>query len=331
MLHVLPTPTAEASLYRVSRFSYRAPSAGAFATEAPPAARRPNPCPSPEAPICCEPDPETGICIGRCCDKAEHCCPGGWAGLYSGNTCAHVLSDPANCGSCGNACPTGQRCSDGVCISTCPPGLTLCGNACVDTTRNPANCGTCGTNCADLPGGPYQMCCPGLDGSGQCMNSNDSNCGACGNACPPGRFCYGVECVCEGSGLLCTGGQCQNGICMCPSGLTYCSASDQCMDLSSNVNNCGSCGNVCASGVCCNGTCCPPGQSCSPLLGICIPPYPSCDFWTGLGCHWVIETAAPICGVNAIGGEDWCLCMYQTLEKWGVPACYGCVQSWFGC
>ena len=123
--------------------------------------------------------------------------------------------------------PGRTRCSDGACVSTCPPGQTLCGNTCVDTTRDPANCGACGNVCTT------QACCPGPDGQGHCINlsNNNSNCGTCGNACPPGRWCEGVNCVCQGSGRLCTGGTCQNGNCACPPGQTYCASSDQCTDL----------------------------------------------------------------------------------------------------
>ena len=219
MLSVLPAPTAEASLYRVSRYSYRAPSDGAFAAEAPPAAHGVCPCPT-NAPVCCECDHESGECIGGCCDKASNCCPGGRPGS---GTCTNVLSDPDNCGHCGNACPAGQRCSGGACVTTCPPGKTLCGHTCVDTTRDITNCGQCGNIC----GTSFPGCC-----GGQCVNlsDNNSNCGVCGNACPPGRLCAGLQCVCEGTGRLCQGGQCQNGACVCPTGLTYCAASDQCQN-----------------------------------------------------------------------------------------------------
>ena len=318
----MPGLTAEASLYRTSKqystLSLDFAGAGSGAAVVPAyllgqrLAQSPgNPSPAgpvcPTGTICCEYDPESRTCIGGCCDKAAHCCPGGTAGIGSGNTCADVLSDPANCGSCGRACPTGQRCSGGVCVSTCPPGQTLCGNACVDTSRDPANCGACGTNCATQPGGPYQACCPGPDGLGHCMNvsNNNSNCGACGNACPPGRFCAGSYCVCEGSGRLCHGGQCQNGNCVCPTGLTYCPASDTCQDLSNDPNNCGSCGNAC-----------PPGQPC--VRGACAPPPPSCSGWCGIA----YGLCAVPCTLDLLTGKDWSICICDCLSSsFGSPGC----------
>jgi hypothetical protein len=287
VLSVLPTWTAGASIYPAPRYLYRAPSTGAFAAEALPVAQATGPspvCPT-NAPVCCEWDSESGTCIGGCCDNRAHCCPDGKPG--AGNKCTNVLSDWENCGRCGNACPTGQTCSGGACTASCPPGLTLCGHACVDTTRDPVNCGACGTNCADQPGGPYQGCCPGPVGRGQCMNlsNNDNNCGACGNVCPLHMICEGVQCVCETpwfdcGGVCkdlssdpqncgtcfnsCNGGTCVGGQCNCPSasGLTNCGG-NTCVNLQTDANNCAWCGHECGAGVSCiAGQCeCPQGQS----------------------------------------------------------------------
>lgn len=360
MLSVLPTPTAEASLYRVSRYSYPAPSAGAFAAgalaaEALPVAQGVCGCLSG---ICCDCDHESGKCRS-CCDAAAHCCPDGKPG--DGNTCANVLSDPANCGRCGHACPTGQTCSRGACVGTCPPGLTMCGNACVDTTHDFSNCGGCGTSCANQPGGPYNACCPGPDGRGQCMNliNNNNHCGACGNACPPGMFCYGTRCVCGGSGRQCQGGQCQNGTCVCPTGQTYCAATGQCADLSSDANNCGTCGNACPTGqTCSGGACCPPGQTycavnnqCADLSsdvnncgwcgnlcitgsgeqcigGQCVvpsppPPPPNCTGW----CGWYYTLCALPCAADSVAPfSEWfgdfsgCMC-HCLSQNFESPGC----------
>lgn len=58
---------------------------------------------------CC---PNDRLCNGRCLARApgsgvdERCC---------GGTPRNVASDPANCGACGNVCPSGQGCFSGVC------------------------------------------------------------------------------------------------------------------------------------------------------------------------------------------------------------------------
>ena len=65
-----------------------------------------------------------------------------------GGTCVDTTSGGANCGSCGQACPTGQVCSASACVSGgCPAGQTECNQGCVDTTTNPLHCGACGESC----------------------------------------------------------------------------------------------------------------------------------------------------------------------------------------
>jgi hypothetical protein len=52
--------------------------------------------------------------------------------------CVDAQTSAANCGKCGNACPTGQNCSAGACA--CTSGLT-CGGTCC------AGSACCGTGC----------------------------------------------------------------------------------------------------------------------------------------------------------------------------------------
>lgn len=59
--------------------------------------------------------------------------------------CVSTADDPANCGSCGNACGAEQTCAAGMCA--CATGVA-CGTACVDTDLDEANCGGCGMACA---------------------------------------------------------------------------------------------------------------------------------------------------------------------------------------
>jgi hypothetical protein len=76
-----------------------------------------------------------------------------------GNTCS-FLNDAANCGSCGNACPSTSSgngiCVNGACSLDCyldpitGDALHACGSppVCVDLDRDPNNCGVCGNVCS---------------------------------------------------------------------------------------------------------------------------------------------------------------------------------------
>lgn len=218
--------------------------------------------------------------------------------LLCGGVCTNIASDPANCGSCGGACPSGKGCVDGTCTgSGCPGGAVDCGGLCVDLKTNPLNCGACNNACA-----PPETCtdgtctCPPEDVvcGGVCVDistSND-NCGACGQVCAPDELCANGSCAprcaaplsfCENAtGLIDPGscvdlatntmacGNCQtacnsaetcvNGQCTCPSDLNHALCGTECVDVTTNGNNCGTCGNVCSAEThCLNGTC----SSCS--------------------------------------------------------------------
>lgn len=56
--------------------------------------------------------------------------------------------DAAHCGTCGNACGTGQNCFDGICSKACSLSEIVCNGDCIDTRRDSRNCGTCGNACA---------------------------------------------------------------------------------------------------------------------------------------------------------------------------------------
>ncbi|KAI7841150.1 hypothetical protein COHA_005117 [Chlorella ohadii] len=79
--------------------------------------------------------------------------------------CKNLLTDPASCGACGNAC-TGAglsgQCVDGVC--ECAPGFVRCGDQCINVLGDDVN-----------------------------------NCGGCGETCPEGNVCEAGVCKCTSS------------------------------------------------------------------------------------------------------------------------------------
>jgi hypothetical protein len=170
-----------------------------------------------------------------------------------------LLSDRANCGTCGNVCgpEANYACCNGIC---CAAGQDCCNGACTDIATNP-NCGGCGVTCD---------CCT-FQGVGQCcaddetccnnscypvsaFNSDTNNCGGCGDTCPTGESCCNGHCTtlttntnCGKCGTECKHGKnCTDGKCLCQDGQS---------SLDTN-SNCGTCGNSCRPpNTCCNGVC----------------------------------------------------------------------------
>ena len=120
-----------------------------------------------------------------------------------------LMSDAANCGSCGRICNlphvSPQACRDGDCaIGDCESGWSECTAApgC-ETPWGEDNCGSCGTACV----GDRWICCGDM-----CVDAfNPDDCGGCGNVCGSGRFCCWGAC-CDG-GETCCEGTCCSGPC----------------------------------------------------------------------------------------------------------------------
>ena len=182
--------------------------------------------------------------------------------------CSDTQTDPTNCGACGNVCTGGKSCNGGQC--KCPTGQTDCNGTCRDTQADPTNCGACGNTCTTGQTCISGSCkCPSntKDCSGACVdtNTNNTHCGACGNACPSHASCSSGACNCDSgykmcngscilSGLCCTstdcgGNDCASGQC-CQTGESECNG--KCANLSTDKQNCGTCGFACAAPQSCN-------------------------------------------------------------------------------
>jgi hypothetical protein len=165
--------------------------------------------------------------------------------IRCGDECIDYLTDPNNCGACGNVCGDGTCCSNGACLSVCGEGQTFCDGECVFLGTDNDNCGACGNDCGE------DGCCSGgtchsLCGDGDllcgdsCVNpsNDDNNCGTCFNECGFGNCCTDSSCVS-----------------VCEPGWTYC-GENTCAELKSDNANCGACGNACGEDSCCSdGTC----------------------------------------------------------------------------
>ncbi len=207
----------------------------------------------------------------------------GQTGVCCAGRCVEVGQDPENCGGCGIICPGGFCTSDSVAFDdsnvTCSsPAGVVCGNecntgngACTDLSSDPTNCGGCGVYCPGgascvagtcagtppscSPGHYLQDCSIGDGGTGICCPTegcvrypSNLDCGTCGNNCTAvGAVClsdsYGeMEC-----GTQTCSGSTDNVYCLLDGGSFGGCCAGTCLDLSSDPNNCGGCGQQCAS------------------------------------------------------------------------------------
>ncbi|MDP3217089.1 MAG: hypothetical protein Q8S73_23465, partial [Deltaproteobacteria bacterium] len=210
-----------------------------------------------------------GAC-GRTCDlanAAETCAAGACAlgacatgfGNCDGNAangCEADLTDPASCGACGHACPSGAHatptCGANTCGLSCETGWADANHDAADgcelDVTTDANCGSAGNACTSshgvtstCEGGRCStVACAGttancdgnaVNGCERDVATDATSCGACGHAC---SFPHAAP--------ECTNGAC--GFSVCQSGWADCDgvASNGCeVDLTSDAAHCGAC------------------------------------------------------------------------------------------
>jgi hypothetical protein len=232
-------------------------------------------------------------CNGGNCVGGQCVCPPGSGLVPCGNTCANLQTDPNNCGSCGHKCNPGVGCFGGLCYCPGPQGWTF--NSSESHCNTDPNTGgpvpfvqyaydliglppgrdwidTC--YCALGPANtPMAKLTPdfckaqrGILGSitgatGIWYSQPDPYCcapsAACGSVCcPAGQACT-VQGCCPPQNVPC-GDQCC--ALVFPPGSDPACCSGKCTDRNTNLNNCGSCGNVCptpanATSTCTTGVC----------------------------------------------------------------------------
>jgi hypothetical protein len=135
-------------------------------------------------------------------------------------------------------CPETQLCGE---------GLTRCGRDCVDLTAETANCGACGVSC-----GRGQVC---NQGQCECRPGTTLCDGACVTTTSDAVHCGG--CAGQG-GTTCTAGQvCEQGQCKTGCALgTSLRCGDSCVNVQTDPQNCGACGNACGNARSCRGGVC---------------------------------------------------------------------------
>lgn len=105
--------------------------------------------------------------------------------------CEITQVDPLHCGSCGNICPSGGMCMNGVCTTHDGIPCEICDNACVDTLKDEANCGACGNACLEDGVCMSGVCStvegePCIDYDGRCIGWQE--CQSIGPSCIYGGY-----------------------------------------------------------------------------------------------------------------------------------------------
>jgi hypothetical protein len=202
----------------------------------------------------------TSCTAGGECSFPGSACAAGWADCNGkpDDGCETDVTTPDACGSCTNVCPASDpTCAGGSCVSGCPTQTpTLCSGTCVDTSTNANDCAGCGKGCITAVANAQPTCansacsfacnsgftgCPAAAPASCVDEQHDANnCGACG------RMCAGPT---SGAGkAACAAGGCTLD---CNAGLTACPTSSptECADTTTDLSNCGSCGDACSTAV----------------------------------------------------------------------------------
>ncbi|HEY0464295.1 MAG TPA: hypothetical protein VGC79_08805, partial [Polyangiaceae bacterium] len=173
--------------------------------------------------------------------------------------CMPPYNGPTACGDCHTQCsdtkpncaPYGQ--DEYVCVANCEPPLVACHGQCVDPSAytTPEACGGCDVKCPAAK--PF--CSPDALGTYACKSLCDPPLVECNKQCVENVFdtpeaCGACNAACPKTKPTCSPDDQGNYKCVlvCPDPLKECNG--KCVDFNIDANNCGTCGNVCASGIC---------------------------------------------------------------------------------
>lgn len=241
-----------------------------------------------------------GVCgIGSCATGFADCDRG------AANGCeVNANTDVGNCGACGTRCsfPNGAAaCIGGRCaLSACNTGFANCNAMSADGCEtnlqaNVQHCGRCGNACI-APAGRTPVCVAGVCDSvaGICPRGTADCDGNAANGCETNTLSSATSC--GGCGISCARANatstCSSGVCtapVCTSPFLNCDANgaNGCeVSPTTDVTNCGSCGNYCRMVPGVGTASCTAGQ-CTPT---CAAGYGNCDGNALNGCEASLNT-----------------------------------------
>jgi len=226
-----------------------------------------------------------GFCVPGTCVGGQADCDG-----QPGNACeANILTDEANCGSCGAICAASQfanaasaECVNGTCAPlACAVGFDDCdgdpANGCETSLRTTSDCNACATACS-FPNAAAS-CSTGVCQIGNCNplfgNCDNNAANGCERATNTLTDCGTCNTACS---VMSGTASCASGVCSianCASPLADCNGliTDNCeVNTNTSMAHCGSCNNACSPSAT-NGTrTCNSGQcvlSCAAGFGDC--------------------------------------------------------------